>query len=87
MNETVTTSIREPAAPISKAMTKSIMKQQGTIKTKQQLLAKEVFCPHITKFRGEKIKPLYKVGTLSADLIDKSSFSNYNNSYKFIKLL
>ena len=30
---------------MSKAMTTSKMKQQGTIKTKQQLLAKEVFSP------------------------------------------
>ena len=34
--------------------------QQDTIKTKQQLLAKEVFSPQITKFRRERIIPLNK---------------------------
>ena len=62
---------------MSKAMTTSIMKQQGTIKTKQQLLANEVFSPQITKFRIERIIPLYKDETWSADLIRKSS--NYIN--------
>ena len=50
----------------------------------QQLLAKEVFSPQITKFRREKIIPFYKDETWSADLIDKSSLSKYNNNYKFI---
>ena len=50
----------------------------------QQLLAKEVFSPQITKFRRERIIPLYKDETWSADLIDKSSLSKYNNKYKFI---
>ena len=50
----------------------------------QQLLAKEVFCPQITKFRRKRIIPLYKDETWSADLIDKSSLSKYNNNYKFI---
>ena len=45
--------------------------QQGTIKTKQQFLAKEVFSPQITKLRREKIIPIYKDETLSADLIDR----------------
>ena len=49
----------------------------------QQLLAKEVFSPQITKFRRERIIPLYKDETWSADLIDKSSLSKYNNTYKF----
>ena len=52
-------------------------------KQKQQL-AKEVFSPQITKFRRERIIPLYKDETWSADLIDKSSLSKYNNNYKFI---
>ena len=60
------------------------MKQQDTIKTKQQLLAKEVFRPQIAKFRKEGIIPLYKDETLSADLIDKSALSKYNNNYNFI---
>ena len=51
---------------------------------RQQLLAKEVFSPQITKFRRERIIPLYKDETWSADLIDKSSLSKYNNNYKFI---
>ena len=50
----------------------------------QQLLAKEVFSPQITKFRRERIIPLYIDETWSADLIDKSSLSKYNNNYKFI---
>ena len=50
----------------------------------QQLLAEEVFSPQITKFRSERIIPLYKDETWSADLIDKSSLSKYNNNYKFI---
>ena len=50
----------------------------------QQLLAKEVFSPQITKFRRERIIPLYKDETWSANLIDKSSLSKYNNNYKFI---
>ena len=56
-------------------MTTSMMKQQGTIKTKQQLLAKEVFGPQISKFRRERIIPIYKDETWSADLNDKSSLS------------
>ena len=50
----------------------------------QQVLAKEVFSPQITKFRRERIIPLYKDETWSADLIDKSSLSKCNNNYKFI---
>ena len=50
----------------------------------QQLLAKEVFSPQISNLRGERIIPLYKDETWSADLIDKSSLSKYNNNYKFI---
>ena len=46
-----------------------IEKQQ---QQKQQILAKEVFSPQITKFRRERIIPLYKGETWSADLIDKS---------------
>ena len=53
-------------------------------KQQQQPLAKEVFSPQITKFRRGKIKPLYKDKTWSADLIDKSSLSKYNNHYNFI---
>ena len=50
----------------------------------QQLLAKEVFSPQITKFRRERIKPLCKIETWLADLIDKSSLNKYNNNYKYI---
>ena len=52
------------------------------IEKQQQLLAKEVFSPQITKFRGERIIPLYKDETWSADLVDNSSLSKYNNNYK-----
>ena len=47
----------------------------------QQLLAKEVVSPQITKFRRERIIPLHKDETWSADLIDKSSLIKYNNNY------
>ena len=60
------------------------MKQQDTIKTKKQLLAKEIFSPQITKLRKERIIPLYKDETWSAELIDKSSLSKYNYNYKFV---
>ena len=50
----------------------------------QHLLAKEVFSPQITNFRRQRVIPLYKDETWSADLIDKSSLSKYNNNYKFI---
>ena len=51
---------------------------------KQQILAKEVISPQLTTFRRGRIIPLYKDETWSADLIDKSSLSKYNNNYKFI---
>ena len=60
-----------------------VEKQQDKIKTKQQLLAKEVITTQITKFRRERIIPLHKDETWSADLIIKS-LSKYNNIYKFI---
>ena len=50
----MTTSIREPASQVSKAMTTHKMKRQGKIKTEQQLLPKEAFSPQITKFRRER---------------------------------
>ena len=50
----------------------------------QQQLAKEVFSPQITKFKRQRIIPLYKDETWSAELIDKSSLSKYNNNYKFL---
>ena len=74
MSKAMTTYIREPASQIMKQCTK---------KTKQQLLAKEIFNAQLTKFRRERIKPLYKDETWSADLIDKSSLSKYNSNYKF----
>ena len=52
--------------------------------TTTQVLAKEVFSPQITKFRRERIVPLYKNETWSADLIDKSSSRKNNNFYTFI---
>ena len=50
----------------------------------QQQIAKEVFSPQITKFKRQRIIPLYKDETWSSDLIDKSSLSKYNNNCKFI---
>ena len=74
----MTTSIREPASQMTISINKTLEKQQ------QQQLAKEVFSPQITKFERQRIIPLYKDETWSADLIDKSSLSKYNNNYKFI---
>ena len=54
------------------------------MENQQQQLAKEVFSPQITKFKRQRIIPLYKDETCSAYLIDKSSLSKYNNNYKFI---
>ena len=48
---------------------------------KQQPLAKEVFNPQITKFTRARIIPLNKDETWSADIIDKSFLSKYNNNY------
>ena len=59
-------------------------KQIMVEKQQQQLLAKDVFNPQITKFGRERIIPLYEDETWSADLLDKSSLSKYNNNYKFI---
>ena len=72
----MTTSIRETASQITTSL-KNVEKQQ-------QLLAKEVFSPQITKFRRQRTIPLYKDETWSADLIDKSSLIKYNNNYKSI---
>ena len=77
IGETMTISIREPASQMTMSINKTIEKQQ-------QQLAKEVFSPQITKFKRQRIIPLYKDETWSADLIDKSSLSKYNNKYKFI---
>ena len=74
----MTTSIREPASQMTMSINKTLEKQQ------QQQLAKEVFSPQITKFKRQRLIPLYKDETWSADLIDKSSLSKYNNNYKFI---
>ena len=60
------------------------MEEQQQQQQQQQLLAKEVFSPQITKVRREGIIPLYEDETWSDYLIDKSSLSKYNNSYKFI---
>ena len=87
MSKAMTTSIREPAWGTkggARSQTTISTSKQDTIKTKQQLLAKEVFGPQITKFRRQRIIPLYKDETWSADLIDKSSLSKYNNNSKFI---
>ena len=49
------------------------MMEKTTKQRQQQLLAKELFSPQITKFRRERIIPLYKDETWSADLFDNSS--------------
>ena len=56
--------IREPASQMTMSINKTIEKQQ---QQQQQQLAKEVFSPRITKFRRERIIPLYKDETWSAD--------------------
>ena len=73
----MTTSIREPASQMTMSINKTIEKQQ-------QQLAKEVFSPQIRKFKRQRIIPLYKDETWSADIIGKSSLSKYNNNYKFL---
>ena len=81
----MTTSIREPAWLVtSRARSQMTMSINKTLEKKQQQLSKEVFSPQITIFKRQRIIPLYKDETWSADLIDKSSLSKYNNKYKFI---
>ena len=55
MSKLTTSLIREPALQIGETMTISLKNVE-----KQQLLAKEVFSPQITKFRRERIIPLCK---------------------------
>ena len=69
---------------IGEIMTTSIKNVEKQQQQQHQLLAKEVFSPQITEFRSERIIPLYKDETWSADLFDKSSLSKYNNNYKLI---
>ena len=80
MTTSMSEAIREPASQMTMSINKTIEKQQ-------QQLAKEVFSPRITKFRKQRIIPLYKDETWSAGLIDKSSLSKNNNNYKFILTL
>ena len=70
MSKLLTTLIREPVSQMNEVFIKQRVKPTTTIKAKQQLLAEEVFSPIITKFRRERIIPLYKDETWSADLID-----------------
>ena len=63
MSKLTTSSIGETMTSI-----KNVDKQQ---QQQQQQLAKEVFSPQITMFRTERIIPLYKDETWSADLIVK----------------
>ena len=85
MSKLTTLLIREPAwLATSRARSQMTMSINKTLEKKQQQLAKEVFSPQITKFKRQRIIPLYKNETCSADLIDKSSLSKYNNNYKFI---
>ena len=86
MSKLTTSLIREPALQIGETMTTSIknVEKQQQQKQQQQQLPKEVFSPQITKFKRERIIPLYKDETWSVDLIDNSSLSKYNKIYKFI---
>ena len=97
MSKLTTSLIREPALQIGETIREpawgnkggSLSQMTTSIKNvekqqQQHLFAKEVFSPQITKFRRERIIPLYKDETWSADLIDNSSLSKYNNNYKFI---
>ena len=90
MSKLTTSLIREPALQIGETIREPASQMTTSIKNvekqqlQQQLLAKEVFSPQLTKFRRQRIIPLYKDETWSADLIDKSSLSKYNNNYKFI---
>ena len=77
--------IRETAwLATSRARSQMTMSINKMVEKQQQKLAKEVFSPQITKFKRQGIIPLYKDETWSADLIEKSSLSKYNNNYKFI---
>ena len=87
MSKLTTSLISGPALQIGETMTtskKNVEKQQKQQQQHQQQLAKEVISPQITKFKRQRIIPLYKDETWSADLIDKSFLSKYNNNYKFI---
>ena len=56
MNE----AIREPAwLATSRARSQMTMSINETIEKQQQQLAKEVFSPQITKFKRQRIIPLY----------------------------
>ena len=79
IGETMTTSIRKPASQMTMSINITLEKQQ-------QQLAKEVFSPQITKFKRQRIIPLYKDETWSADLNDKSSLSKYNNNILYIMI-
>ena len=79
--------IREPAwLATSRARSQMTMSINKTIEKQQQQLAKEVFSPGITKFRRQRIIPLYKDETWSVDLIDKSSLHLYVNTTITISL-
>ena len=94
MSKLTTSLIREPALQIGETIREPAWGTKGeapshmttsikNVEKQQQLLAKVVFSPQITKFRRKRIIPLYKDETWSADLIDKSSLSKYNSNYKF----
>ena len=54
----------------AKSLDKALTMDETTTKAKQQLLAKQFFSPQITKLKRERIIPLNKDETWSADLID-----------------
>ena len=63
---------------------KQRVKPTTKIKAKRQLLAKEVFSSKITKFKSERLTPLNKDETWSADLIYESYLKEFNENYIFI---
>ena len=65
MSKLTTSLIREPALQIGETIREPASQMTSSIKNvekqhQQQQLAKEVFSPRITKFRRERIIPLYK---------------------------
>ena len=90
MSKLTTSLIREPALQIGETIKEPASQTTTSIKNvekqqQQHLLAIAVFSPQITKFSRERIIPLYKDETWSADLIDKSSLiCKHNNNYKVI---
>ena len=63
---------------------KALIIAETKTKAKQQLLAKDLFCPQIKRFKRKRIAPLFKDDNWSADLIDEPSLSKRIKNYKLI---